>query len=122
MRVMPRQIKRRHERPSASFRGLLGKTCWIFLCCVLCFGAQDLFGNDEATGAKMAAVETAKPQSAAPLGTHYLLLVNTAIARQLKPQDIAEFDKSPYDGLAVAFHYNYDTAPVFSADTMSVQL
>jgi hypothetical protein len=57
-----------------------------------------------------------------PLGEHYLLLVNTAIARLLKPADIAEFNNSPYDGLAIAFHYNYDTAPVFSSDTMTAQL
>jgi len=61
-------------------------------------------------------------QTATPLGGHYLLLVNTAIARQLKPQDIAAFDHSPYDGLAVAFHYNYDTAPVFSLESLSSQL
>jgi len=60
--------------------------------------------------------------SAAPLGAHYLLLVNTAIARQLKPQDFSAFDASPYDGLAIAFHYNYDTAPVFSSKSMSAQL
>jgi hypothetical protein len=48
--------------------------------------------------------------------------VNTAIARRLNPVDIREFEKSPYDGLAIAFHYNYDTAAVFSADSMSAQL
>jgi hypothetical protein len=56
------------------------------------------------------------------LGEHYLMLINTAIARLLKPEAIAEFDKSPYDGLAVAFHYNYDTAPVFSSEMMGNQL
>jgi hypothetical protein len=56
------------------------------------------------------------------LGDHYLLLVNTAIARLLKPEDISEFDKSPYDGLAIAFHYNYDVGPVFSSDQMDAQL
>ncbi len=66
---------------------------------------------------------TTQQQAAkSPLGNHYLLLVNTAIARQLKPQDIATFDQSPYDGLAIAFHYNYDTAPVFTAESMSSQL
>src|SRR5579859_324819 len=65
---------------------------------------------------------SAQTISASSLGSHYLLLVNTAIARQLKPQDISAFDKSPYDGLAIAFHYNYDTAPVFSAGSMSAQL
>src|SRR5579859_5594493 len=65
---------------------------------------------------------SAQTISASSLGSHYLLLVNTAIARQLKPQDIAEFDKSPYDGLAIAFHYNYDTAVAFDSDSMSSQL
>src|SRR5262249_34277480 len=60
--------------------------------------------------------------SAAPLGANYLLLVNTAIARQLKSQDISAFDAAPYEGLAIAFHYNYDTAPVFSSESMSSQL
>ena len=50
------------------------------------------------------------------------MLVNTAIARQLTSQDIAAFGQSPYDGLAIAFHYNYDTAPVFSTESMSSQL
>jgi hypothetical protein len=50
------------------------------------------------------------------------MLINTAIARLLKPEGIAEFDKSPYDGLAIAFHYNYDTAPVFSSEMMEKQL
>lgn len=64
------------------------------------------------------------PSSAqkAPLGAHYLMLVNTAIARLMKPAEIAEFEKSPYDGLAIAFHYNYDTAPVFSSAMMTGQL
>jgi hypothetical protein len=50
------------------------------------------------------------------------MLVNTAIARLLKPAEIAEFDKSSYDGLAIAFHYNYDTAAVFSSEMMTAQL
>src|SRR5215475_4960998 len=90
-----------------------------FICCfspVLC----------EKTNAARVAKETTSAAlqkgPGSPLGGHYLLLVNTAIARQLKPQDISAFDKSPYDGLAVAFHYNYDTAPVFSSESMSSQL
>jgi hypothetical protein len=61
-------------------------------------------------------------QTGKSLGQHYLLLVNTAIARLLKPADFAEFERSPYDGLAIAFHYNYDTAPVFSSAMMTAQL
>jgi hypothetical protein len=44
------------------------------------------------------------------LGEHYLMLVNTAIAFRLQDQELAQFAKSPYDGLAVEFSYNYDTA------------
>jgi len=65
---------------------------------------------------------TGNAQTGKPLGDHYLLLVNTAIARLLKSGDLAEFEKSPYDGLAIAFHYNYDTAPVFSSSMMTMQL
>jgi hypothetical protein len=45
------------------------------------------------------------------VGDPYLMLVNTAIAFRLQDQELAQFDKSPYDGIAVAFSYNYDTAP-----------
>jgi hypothetical protein len=45
------------------------------------------------------------------LGDRYLMLVNTAIAFRLQDQEIAQFDKSPYDGIAVAFSYNYDVGP-----------
>lgn len=45
------------------------------------------------------------------MGDHYLMLVNTAIAFRLQDQELVQFDKSPYDGIAVAFSYNYDTAP-----------
>jgi len=81
--------------------------------CLLSVGCTALFESVQVD---------ARSVAAASLGAHYLLLVNTAIARQLKPQDIAEFDKSPYDGLAIAFHYNYDTAAVFDSDSMSSQL
>jgi hypothetical protein len=45
------------------------------------------------------------------MGDHYLMLVNTAIAFRLQDQELAQFDKSPYDGIAVAFSYNYDIGP-----------
>jgi hypothetical protein len=45
------------------------------------------------------------------VGDHYLMLVNTAIAFRLQDQELSQFDKSPYDSIAVAFSYNYDTAP-----------
>ncbi len=57
--------------------------------------------------------QTSSSKSAASKGggDHYLMLVNTAIAFRLQDQELAQFDKSPYDGIAVAFSYNYDIAP-----------
>ncbi len=52
------------------------------------------------------------------LGGRYLLLVNTAIASLLDASQLRQFDKSPYDGLAVAFLHAYDTSPVPSSPQM----
>jgi hypothetical protein len=57
-----------------------------------------------------------------PLGDHYLLLVNTAYAPQLNAAKIAQFNKSPYDGLAVAFLHTYETSPVPSPEKMDEQI
>src|SRR5229473_2736277 len=57
----------------------------------------------------------------APLGDHYLLLVNTAMAKQMDTQKMAQFDRSPYDGLAVSFLGAYDTSPVPSLAAMQAQ-
>src|SRR4029077_3196318 len=58
----------------------------------------------------------------APLGDHYLLLVNTAMAKQMDAQKMEQFDRSPYDGLAVSFAGAYDTSPVVSAASMQAQI
>ena len=58
----------------------------------------------------------------APLGDHYLLLVNTAMAKQMDTQKMAQFDRSPYDGLAVSFLGAYDTSPVPSLAAMEAQV
>src|SRR5579871_6552699 len=47
----------------------------------------------------------------AGLGEHYLMLVNTAIARQMDARKFSQFEKSPYDALAVSFSDAYDTTP-----------
>jgi hypothetical protein len=44
------------------------------------------------------------------LGDHYLMLVNTAVASLMSEDKFRQFDKSPYDGLAVAFLHAYDTS------------
>jgi hypothetical protein len=56
------------------------------------------------------------------LGDHYLLLVNTAIASMVNDEKLTQFDKSPYDGIAVAFWHAYDTSEVIPAETMTAKL
>lgn len=57
-----------------------------------------------------------------PLGEHYLLLVNTALAPLVTAENLSEFDKSPYDGIAVAFWHAYDTGKVPSEQEMSSKI
>lgn len=45
------------------------------------------------------------------LGSHYLMLVNTAVAQFMNEEKFRQFDKSAYDGIAVAFLHAYDTSP-----------
>jgi hypothetical protein len=60
--------------------------------------------------------------SSKPLGSRYLLLVNTAIASMMTDEKLKQFDKSPYDGLAVAFLHAYDTSSVPTVDAMDARL
>src|SRR5271156_6180652 len=53
---------------------------------------------------------------------HYLMLVNTALAEKMKPEMLRQFDKSPYDGLAVAFSWNYDTKPAPTVADIDAQI
>lgn len=74
------------------------------------------FGQDK--------VEKALPPSLARfarLGDHYLLLVNTAMAKQMDVAKVAQFNRSPYDGLAVEFSGAYDTSPVPASAAMQLQ-
>jgi hypothetical protein len=56
------------------------------------------------------------------LGDHYLMLVNTAIAGQMDATKLTQFDRSPYDGLAVSFADAYDTSAVLSLPPMKAQI
>lgn len=73
---------------------------------------------------EIAPKESARPTVAASaaateqLGSHYLMLVNTAAPSRLDVQKIAQFDRSPYDGLAVSFLDAYETSPVPTAAAM----
>jgi hypothetical protein len=64
--------------------------------------------------------------ASAPVGDrlreHYLMLVNTAVAAQMDASKIAQFDRSPYDGLAVSFTDAYDTSPMLSVPLMQAQM
>jgi hypothetical protein len=53
---------------------------------------------------------------------HYLMLVNTAMARQMDAQKLAQFDRSPYDALAVSFSDAYDVSPVPTPAPMQSEL
>jgi len=56
------------------------------------------------------------------MGEHYLLLVNTAYAPQLSAGKIAQFNQSPYDGIAVAFLHTYETSPIPDPAKMDAQI
>jgi hypothetical protein len=56
------------------------------------------------------------------LPDHYLLLVNTAIAFMMDESKLRQFDKSPYDGLAIAFLHAYDTSEVPSVASMDSRI
>ena len=53
-----------------------------------------------------------------PLGSHYLLLVAGFNPTTFTPDKIAQFDQSPYQGLAVVFLGTYETAAIPSAVEM----
>jgi hypothetical protein len=50
------------------------------------------------------------------------MLVNTAQASRLTVAKLEQFDRSPYDALAVSFEDAYDTAPVLSLASMQSQI
>jgi hypothetical protein len=66
--------------------------------------------------------EESDSQVQRPLGDHYLMLINTAIASLMTPEKFAQFDKSPYDGIAVAFLHAYDVSSVPSVAEMDARI
>ncbi|MBZ5501201.1 MAG: hypothetical protein LAN59_03030 [Acidobacteriia bacterium] len=65
---------------------------------------------------------SAQKPAARALPEHYLLLVNTAIAFMMDEAKFRQFDKSPYDGLAVAFLHAYDVSEVPSVASMDARI
>ena len=50
------------------------------------------------------------------------MLVNTAVANQMDARKLAQFDRSPYEGLAVSFADAYDTSPTLSSAPMQTEI
>lgn len=50
------------------------------------------------------------------------MLVNTAYAPFLNAAKLAQFNQSPYDGIAVAFLYAYETSPIPPPEVMDRQI
>jgi len=57
-----------------------------------------------------------------PLGSHYLLLATGFNRETFTPDKIAQFDQSPYEGLAVVFLGAYETTPIPSAAEMKARI
>jgi hypothetical protein len=70
----------------------------------------------------MEAIPPARAALPSGMVGNYLLLVNTAIANQMDAPKMAQFDRSPYDGLAVSFADAYDTSPVLLSAPMQAQI
>ena len=63
----------------------------------------------------------ARAQSPRAMADRYVMLVNTAMAPQMDAPKFLQFDRSPYDGLAVSFSDAYDTSPVPTFVAMRAQ-
>ncbi|HSZ21382.1 MAG TPA: hypothetical protein VK770_16420 [Candidatus Acidoferrum sp.] len=64
---------------------------------------------------------TASTPASNRLGDSYLMLVNSANADQMDASKVTQFDRSPYDGLAISFANAYDTSPVPTLAQMEAQ-
>jgi len=91
------------------------------LCSLLFLPALILFAGPVLNGWSPTESAVSPPSATDRLGNHYLMLVNTAIANQMNAQKMAQFDRSPYDGLAVSFADGYDTKQVISLGPMEAQ-
>src|SRR5258708_37148273 len=78
------------------------------------------FGVSQRDTAKRSAF--ASTSSTDRMGNHYLMLVNTAMAKQMDASKMAQFDRSPYEGLAVSFVEAFDNSPVPLPGAMEAQI
>jgi hypothetical protein len=127
---------RRISSPGGLFTSSLTCTVLIFLAATLLSVVIGIETNGLAHAGLLRPLEEhsipqnypVKPAAAAStstigrLGNHYLMLVNTAVATQMDAPKMAQFDRSPYDGLAVSFVDAYDTSPVLLLAPMQAQI
>jgi hypothetical protein len=64
----------------------------------------------------------ASPAESGFRSDRYLMLVNTAMATQMDASKIAQFNRSPYDALAVSFAPAYNTSPVPTPAAMQASI
>jgi len=133
-------VRRRPQRtissPHGPFTSSMTYPVWIFLAAAFLAGVVETEANRPARAAsqnpleelRIPPIEPPKPVAAVPtskrtrLGSHYLMLVNSAIANQMDAPKMAQFARSPYDALAVSFAGAYDTSPVVSVAPMQAKI
>jgi hypothetical protein len=130
------QTQRRISRPCGLLASSLKYLALIFLVAAFLKGAVEIETIEPAQAASPRPLRShpvpqgypARPAANAStsasdrLGNHYLMLVNTAIANEMDAPKMTQFDRSPYDGLAVSFADAYDTSPVLSLAPMQAQI
>jgi hypothetical protein len=129
------QPQRRLAKPGGLFASLLIYPPLVFLAAASLSGAVEMNVRGPTQAASLLPVAqqsdlqvtrptppaTASPSTPGRLGDHYLMLVNTARASRMDASNMAQFDRSPYDGLAVSFLDAFETSPVPSLALMRAQ-
>jgi hypothetical protein len=127
--------QRRISRPGGLFTPSLTYWVLIFLAVASLTGVVEIEANglgraallrplkEHSTPQEHPAKSTAASTSTTDrLRNHYLMLVNTAMANQMDAPKMAQFDRSPYDGLAVSFADAYDTSPMLTLAPMEARI
>ncbi len=94
----------------------------VFLALLAIFASVIAVPNPSGHASDAIPISPSSPQIAHGRGDPYLLLVNTAIAFQMNEAKLRQFDKSAYDGIAIAFLHAYDTSEVPNVATMDSKL
>ncbi len=106
---------------AASMAGFIESHATEFRPAILVRHLQGIEASRDSSYTTVLAAETATPDGRV-LGDHYLMLVNSAVATQINAAKLGEFDRSPYNGLAVSFADAFDSSPVPAAAPMQAQI